>query len=168
MMETQGINLVKISKFGTAFFFAKGGFRKIRYHLDYQRHTGPEYYNIHKESGWKLYFAKRRFNIWGQEYAREAPAFYSDKQSRLAHAKRVATTYTFMPLYFIVFYSIQTVMRLIFYPWNNYFIIFLGLFGTAICWFSLWAAIPIRYYLRIKRSVKAGDHSTGYNGDADK
>ena len=109
LMEEKGFNLYRVNRFGTTFYFQKGTPRKMKYCADYQNRSNENYFELHREAGWKSVFISRTFlqkwTIWSREYSlsEECPQFYSDSSHLVKHAKRVAITYTslFFPLIFM-------------------------------------------------------------------
>ncbi len=105
-MEEQGLNLYRVGKLGTTFFFLKGSPRKVSYCADYQNLGNESYLDFHREAGWKSvyisYSSLQKWTIWGREYSEgeEKPQIYSDRSHLLKHAKKVAIAYTilFFPL----------------------------------------------------------------------
>lgn len=118
-MEEEGYNLYRVSKLGTAFTFLVGSPRKISYCLDYQNIAKENVFHFHQESGWENIFANnsslQKWTIWSKEYheGEEKPRLYSDKETRLMHAKKIAITYTviFLPLVLMYIYLIQDYVR---------------------------------------------------------
>jgi hypothetical protein len=156
-MESLGYNLYRMSRLGNSFFFIKGQPRKIKYCVDYQNKANPQYFNLNKESGWKLIFTSlsriQSLNVWSQEYTDELPLFYSDKESKLKHAKRFALTYSlcFFPLcilyIFLIIFDVFIIKNVNLMPLPN-----LILYLLLICEFGFFAARTILYYFRIKKS----------------
>lgn len=162
-MELKGFNLYRVNKIGNVFYFIKGEPRRIAYRLDYQRGPTESYYAIHREAGWKEKFVSysnmENWTIWSQTYeeGEERPQLYSDRTSRLKHAKRIAITYTaaFLPLvtfyiYFIISYISRADSIQDWFLWNSsgMFMIAILIFGSII--FRIWA-----YYGRLRRETAA-------------
>lgn len=99
-MEAKGYNLLRMGKIGNSFYFKVGEPRKVKYHVDYQGRKGSNYFSLNEESGWKLYFTSltrlMSISVWGQEYEETVPAYYSDHESEVKHAKKFMWTYLAM------------------------------------------------------------------------
>ena len=160
-MESRGYNLVRMSSMGNSFYFISGEPRKMKFHFDYQNITDPSYFNLNKESGWKLFFTSlsrmQCSNVWGKEYTEEPPQFYSDKDSKRKNAKRFALTYSliFGPL---CAYYIYLMGQLLFtdflVPRSQWFTsdyIIISLFALVCVGVGSCAVRTIRYYFRIKK-----------------
>ncbi len=162
-MELKGFNLHRVNKIGNVFYFIKGEPQHIAYRVDYQRSPTESYYSIHREAGWKEKFVSysnmENWTIWSQSYEgkEERPQLYSDRSSRLKHAKRIALTYTvvFSPLVaFYIYFIIGNISRadtmqdwLSWYS-SGLFIIAILIFGTFIV--RIWA-----YYGRLRKQAAA-------------
>lgn len=115
-MEENGLNLYRVGKTGTAFYFIKGSPRKVRYCADYQNRTDNSYFDIHRGAGWKNeFFTKlsfQKWTIWSREYGENEvpPQIYSDKSHRLKHAKRIAFTYSVIFLPLVIIYTFDMFM----------------------------------------------------------
>jgi hypothetical protein len=120
-MESKGYNLYRMNKGGRTFYFLVGSPRKIKYAVDYQIQIKSTYYNMNIECGWKLIFTSTNFKsitVWSHEYSKDEDIqeFYSDKQSKLRHARKYALFcfITFIILYAIFVYAISKEAFLIF------------------------------------------------------
>lgn len=158
-MESRGYHLVRMSKLGNSFYFVSSESRKMKFHVDYQNSTDPSYYNLNKESGWKLFFTSlsrtQSNNVWGNEYTDEPPMFYSDKESTLKHAKKFALTcsLSFFPV--CVLYIFITIMLFIsnLHTSNIHSIIAICIIYSVVCIeFGSFAVRTILYYFRVKKS----------------
>ncbi|WP_422124433.1 DUF2812 domain-containing protein [Planococcus sp. X10-3] len=162
-MELKGFNLHRVNKLGNVFYFITGEPRRIAYRVDYQRGPTESYYAIHREAGWKEKFVSysnmEKWTIWSQVYAEaeERPQLYSDRSSRLKHAKRIAITYTalFFPLVAFYIYFITSIISRAdtiqdWFIWNSsgVFMIAILVFSTFI--FRIWA-----YYGRLRKQTTA-------------
>lgn len=160
-MELKGFHLHRVNKIGNVFTFIKGDPQRIAYRVDYQRGPTESYYAIHREAGWKEKFVSysnmENWTIWSQAYeeGEERPQLYSDRSSRLKHAKRIAMTYTalFFPLvafyiYFIIniMVSAETIQDGFLWNSSGVFMIAVLIFGTFI--FRIWA-----YYGRLRKQT---------------
>lgn len=152
-MEEEGNNLVSMSRLGNSFYFIRGEPRKMKFHVDYQNKTDPSYFNLNKESGWKLFFTSltrfQTFVVWGQEYTGSPPTFYSDKESKLKQARRLALTFSlsFFPiciLYIVLLFSFFKTDFL------NWFLIIT--FMILIFELGFFAFRTIFYYFRVKKT----------------
>lgn len=162
-MEQKGFNLHCVNSIGNVFYFIKGEPRKIAYRLDYQSGPTESYFAIHREAGWNEKFVSysniEKWTIWSKAYGEgEArPQLYSDRSSRLKHAKRIALTYTalFFPLVaFYIYFIINIIMTADtiqeWFLWNSsgMFLIAILVFGSLI--FRTWA-----YYTRLRKEAIA-------------
>jgi len=159
-MESQGFNLVRMSKIGNSFYFIKGTPRNMKYHVDYQLKKNPRYFKVNEESGWKLFFTSvtRYFaiSVWGQEYTDVEPEYYSDQENKVKHAKRFMLSYIawLLPmsfLYFIMFgFSLYAYQQLELFQ-GNFLLYFAPLMfllvGIEFLYFSFRL---MRYYGRVK------------------
>ena len=158
-MAQKGFVLYRLSKIGNSFFFMKGEPKKVKYMVDYQNQTTPEYFNINAEVGWTLLFTSLSRNmtyiVWSKEYEEEEPMFYSDTQSKLKQAKRLAITFslTFLPL--SIFYIILIIMRFTFLDINSPLInLDMILFAVLSSELGFFALRTILYYRRVKNKLK--------------
>lgn len=114
--ESVGYNLYKVGRLGTLFYFSKGSPRHMAYHADYQLTGDEEYYNLHREAGWKSVYSSfsslQKWTIWSREYSagEERPQMYSDPFHRLKHARKIALSYSllFLPILLLYALNIQT------------------------------------------------------------
>lgn len=157
-MEGRGYHLVRMSKLGNSFYFISSEPRKMKFHVDYQNSTDPSYYNLNKESGWKLFFTSisrtQSNNVWGNEYTDEPPLFYSDKESTLKHARRFALTYS---LSFLSLCAVYIFMMIMLFPIlqdmkNSLFIGQYILYSILCVELGAFAMRTILYYFRVKKS----------------
>jgi len=148
-----------MSSLGNSFYFISSEPRKMKFHVDYQNITDPSYFNLNKESGWKLFFTSpsriQCNNVWGKEYTDEPPKFYSDKESTLKHAKRFALTYSlsFLPLCALYIFAMGK------FYFTDFLVLhrqsFFGVFFiyAVVCIeFGSFAMRTILYYFRVKKS----------------
>ncbi|KHE70683.1 DUF2812 domain-containing protein [Halobacillus sp. BBL2006] len=159
-MEEEGYQLQRISFSGVRYHFVKHSSRKVRYAVDYYKKSHqPGYFDIHRETGWRLMFvSKSTFSKWAicsKEYTEIPPQFYSDREEKMDHAKRVAVTFTSIygtltflyVINFTMLLDIQTHAGVDRLSWMLYII-----YGVVVVEF-VWLAIkPIAYYLRVKKS----------------
>jgi len=147
-MEQKGYNLLRMSKLGNSFYFEKGRPRNVKYHVDYQNKNDHDYFNINKESGWDLFFTSVTrffaFSVWGQIYDDEMPTFYTDRETKIKHARRFDIGLSIM--YFSTFTSIND---LDFSSWLLFTPIMFIIISLE---YSVFAYRIIRYYFRIKKS----------------
>ncbi|EFU40686.1 hypothetical protein PVOR_17479 [Paenibacillus vortex V453] len=108
-MEEQGLNLFRVGKTGTVFYFKIGSPRKISYCADYQNNTDESYFDIHRDAGWESAYVStssfQKWTLWSREYSmgEEEPQIYSDKSHQLKHARRIAVTYSCMFIPLVIF-----------------------------------------------------------------
>lgn len=108
-METKGFHLVKVSTFGTTFYFAKGEARNVTYCVDYQNMEDVNYFNIHKEAGWKQIYTTwgkfQKWTIWSQQIEDEERVhIYDDGDHLLKHSKRIMKTNFSISIFLIIVY----------------------------------------------------------------
>ncbi|MEY9094068.1 DUF2812 domain-containing protein [Paenibacillus sp. RC84] len=109
-MEEHGLNLYRVGKTGTVFYFTMGSPRKVSYCADYQTIADEGYFDIHRDAGWKSAFIStssiQKWTLWSREYSmdEEQPQIYSDKSHQLKHARRIAITYSCMFLPLMILY----------------------------------------------------------------
>ena len=160
-MAEDGYRLIQLSRPGYSFYFLEGEPHKVKFHIDYQNKTDPAYFNLNKESGWKLFFTSlsrfQNLSVWGQEYTDESPMFYSDSESRIKHARRFALTYSicFFPMCILfIFMVVRNLLFLGNFGPNGG--IFLTLLLNLILIFELgfFATRTLLYYFRVKKAAK--------------
>ncbi|KZZ82636.1 DUF2812 domain-containing protein [Bacillus sp. SJS] len=104
--ERKGFHLYRVSRTGTVFYFKKGNPRQVRYCADYQNISNEQYYEMHRDAGWKSVFTSKsslqKWTIWSRAYGalEERPNLYSDKIHRLKHARKIVFSYSllFLPI----------------------------------------------------------------------
>lgn len=158
-MESRGYHLVRMGKLGNSFYFISSEPRKMKFHVDYQNSTDPSYFNLNKESGWKLFFTSlsrtQSNNVWAKEYTEEPPMFYSDKESTLKHAKRFALTYSlsFLPLCAMYIFAMGKFYFTDFLvPQRHSFIGLFIMYSVLCIELGSFAMRSILYYFRVKKS----------------
>jgi len=161
-MESQGYHLVRMSSMGSSFYFIRSEPRKMKFHFDYQNITDPSYFNLNKESGWKLFFTSpsriQCSNVWGKEYTEEPPLFYSDKESTLKHAGRFALTYSliFGPLCALYIFMVgKSLIADYLAPQRQMFstdYIVFATFALICIEYGFLTMRTILYYFRVKKS----------------
>ena len=161
-METKGFHLVKVSAFGTTFYFAKGEARNVAYCVDYQNTADVMYFNIHLQSGWNnVYTSKgpmQKWTIWSQlmDGDEERPLIYDDGDHLLKHAKRIMKTQVSICIFLIAIYLFNFSLNL-----NSLVrgyqgkiqIVGLLLMLIGIGLFSFLAVRTFRFYQRTKEKV---------------
>lgn len=162
-MAQNGYHLIKLSKLGFSFYFLKGEPRKSKFHIDYQNKTDPAYFNLNKESGWKLFFTSlsrfQNLSVWGQEYTEEPPMFYSDRESQIKHARNFALTYSlfFYPVCILLAFTVirnLILLNKISLEWM--FVLNTVLFIILILELGFFATRTVLYYFRVKKIAKDG------------
>ncbi|WP_461204746.1 DUF2812 domain-containing protein [Clostridium sp. DL1XJH146] len=119
-MEKQGFNLIEINKIGNSFYFEKGEIRKISYVADYQNRTNDDYYEIHRQTGWNVFFTSpfnlTKWTLWAKEYddGEEKPVLYSTKKERIKQARKMAMMMSicYIPMILISISMIISYIRL--------------------------------------------------------
>lgn len=92
-MALEGYQLVRVK--GQRFVFEKGERKQVSYVYDYQVKVSPNYYDIHKESGWQLKFTSPyaiiKSSLWMKEYAHgeEKPQLTYDSSEKKALVRNV-------------------------------------------------------------------------------
>lgn len=162
-MEEQGLNLYRVSRTGTVFYFTIGSPRKVSYCADYQNITDEGYFEIHKDAGWKRVFTSNSFlqkwTLWNREYSmgEEPPQIYSDKSHQLKHARRVAITYSCMFLPLVIVYILiigSNIQRMFNYNLDKMQIINMILFVLLILTFGSYSIRTWLYYRRLSKRYK--------------
>jgi hypothetical protein len=161
-MELQGFNLYRMNKLGIRFYFIKGKPRQMKYAVDFQKNTNPTYFNLNKECGWNLIFTSpwssmQTMTVWSQAYSEDGivPEFYSDAQSRIHHAKKIAITYSLIfftvCILFIGLIILELSMWNIKYhmPWHS-----ILLQTIIIIEFGYFALRTILFYFRVKKNER--------------
>lgn len=103
-MASKGYSLCKVDNSGNKFYFTKGEVKKIKYVIDYQSEVTRDYYEVHKEDGWKLKYRNKdeynHWNLWSREYEGVEPEIYTDYMDLLDYAKNLFISHTikFIPL----------------------------------------------------------------------
>nr|WP_255437639.1 DUF2812 domain-containing protein [Thalassobacillus sp. CUG 92003] len=159
-MEKKGYQLSKVSMMGTRFLFVNGTPMNVCYTVDYQRGQSHGYFDLHHEAGWQLMFANNsslsKWSIWAKPYEDTRPEFYSDRNHKLRHARRVAMTHgvTFglLALMYVAMIGLNVttlyrdgMSRL---DWMLFFI-----YGFVIIEFAIIVSKSVRYYLRVKHTA---------------
>ena len=160
-MAEDGYRLIQLSRPGKSFYFLKAEPHKEKFHIDYQNKTDPAYFNLNKESGWKLFFTSlsrfQNLSVWGQEYTDEPPMFYSDRESRIKHARRFALTYSicFYPMCILfMFIVVRNILFLVnFGPSSSIFLTML-LYMLLVFEFGFFATRTLLYYFRVKKAAR--------------
>jgi hypothetical protein len=163
-MEEKGLNLYRVSKIGTTFYFIVGGPRKVSYCADYQNIADESYFDIHREAGWKMVFnsigSLQKWSIWSHEYleGEGRPQIYSDKSNQLKHAKRIAITYSCIFLPLVIVYLLNLGFSIDWMVSGNIDIDKLRIFNMIIMFLATlsFGSYSIRtwlYYMRLKKSL---------------
>ena len=157
-LAAEGWRFYRFNQLGTVFYFVKSEPCKIKFVVDYQNEAKDEYFLNGKDDGWKLEFTSASrlqcFVVWSKEYdGNEAPEFYSDGETKLRHAKRMAYTFgimltacaavMIMSSFVIVQEQMSESMPL--------FIYFMLLYLIVLVEFGVFASRSICYYIRTKR-----------------
>jgi uncharacterized membrane protein (DUF485 family) len=160
-MESKGFNLIRMSKIGNSFYFIKGETRRMKYHVDYQVKKDTTYFKLNQESGWKLFFTSltRYFaiSVWGQEYTQAPPAYYSDQESRVKHAKKFAFSYAvwLIPMSIMYFalcgFLGYGLFNSSYFRLNRWVVITPIMFLIVGLEFSIFAYRIVSYYYRVKK-----------------
>lgn len=159
-MAEDGYRLIQLSRLGNSFYFLKGEPHKAKFHIDYQNKTDPAYFNLNKESGWKLFFTSlsrfQNLSVWGQEYTGEPPMFYSDSESRIKHARRFALTYSLCFFPMCILYILLIVGNIL----NNSdvslsrMIVQNLVFSVLVFEFGFFATRTLLFYFRVKKAAR--------------
>lgn len=162
-MEEQGLNLHRINKLGTAFFFIKGEPRNVSYVADYQNNTDKSYFDMHQEAGWTLMYTSNAFlskwSIWAHIYeeGEAQPELYSDSTHMLKHARRVAITYSaffgsfILMLIGVIALNLNLAVRS---GMDELDLLLFILQGILIAEFGMFIVKSLLYYRRVKRDIE--------------
>ena len=163
-MEAKGFHLVKVSTFGTTFYFVKGRARTVTYCVDYQKMTDGTYFNLHSEAGWKKVYTSigpiQKWTIWSQivEGDEERPLIYDDADHLLQYAKRIMITQVSFCIFLIVIYlfnlSLNIDMLVMGFSGNMLIVILGSLVTMLILMFSIgfFIFLAVRTCLFYKRT----------------
>ncbi|GAA3413676.1 DUF2812 domain-containing protein [Paenibacillus hodogayensis] len=164
-MEEQGLNLYRVGKTGTVFYFTTGNPRKVSYCADYQNIADEGYFYIHRDAGWKSAFTSnssiQKWTLWSREYSmgEEQPQIYSDKSDQLKHARRIAITYSCMFLPLVIFYILNigsNIHLMSNHTLDKLQIINMTLFVLLILNFGAFSIRTWLYYRRLSKRYKYG------------
>lgn len=158
-LAAEGWKFYRFNPLGTVFYFIKSEPCKIKFVVDYQNEAQEEYFMNGKDDGWKLEFTSvsrlQCFVVWTKEYddASEPPEFYSDGETKLKHAKRMAYTFgiTFSVCGAIIIGSGIMVMGEYMKESIGFLVYFTALYSVLLAEFSFFAAKTIGFYIRTKR-----------------
>ena len=157
-METKGLRLVKVSTFGTTFYFAKGEARTITYCVDYQNMADVNYFNIHKEAGWKKIYTSwgklQKWTIWSQqiENNEERILIYDDAEHLLKHSRRIMKTNFSISLFLIVIYLFNLFLNMSSFDEVRVFGVVVN--GLGLSLFGFLTARTWLYYKRVKSKAR--------------
>jgi hypothetical protein len=162
-MEEQGLNLYRVSKTGTAFYFIKGSPRRISYCVDYQNISSESYFDFFRSAGWMSVFISlsslQKWTIWSREYSEieEQPQIYSDKTNHLKHARRIATAYSllFLPMIIMSMLNLGIVIEEISNSnMSKLNMLTIVLYVICLIIFGSYTARTWLYYIRLKNGYK--------------
>lgn len=157
-MAAKGNHFVGI--FGTRFRFERGAPKRVAYVHDLQWKVGPNYYDIHKSTGWQLKFSTRytfmKHSLWMKEYevGEEKPQFTYDAVEKKAKVRKVVLGNIGFTLLFATLYGFILKTNVALYQdigWSTFGIIFVSLFVVS---FAIPGSIliqTVRYFLRNRR-----------------
>jgi len=119
VQEKKGYHLVRVSTFGSTFYFVKGEGRSISYCVDYQNIEDSHKFHFHKQMGWTNVFTSswgpiQKWTIWSQSYEenQEKPRLYGDSYHLLKHAKRVMITQLSLCVFLVIINMFNISMNL--------------------------------------------------------
>ena len=157
-LAAEGWKFYRFNKLGTVFYFVKSQPCKLKFVVDYQNEAKDEYFLNGKDDGWKLEFTSlsrlQCFVVWSKEYeGNEAPEFYSDVETKLRHAKRMAYTFGII-LTVCAFITILSSFMMVEAEMSEsmpMFVFFMLLFLMLLVEYGVFASKAICYYIRTKR-----------------
>ena len=157
-LAAEGWKFYRFNQLGTVFYFVKSEPCKLKIVVDYQNEAKDEYFLNGKDDGWKLEFTSvsrlQCFVVWSKEYeGDEAPEFYSDGETKLKHARRMAYTFgTMLTLFaFMMIFSLS-IMAIDFMTESMaMFVYIVLLFMLVMVECGVFASRAIGYYIRTKR-----------------
>ena len=161
-METKGFHLVKVSTFGTTFYFTKGEARKVTYCADYQNMEDVNYFNIHKDFGWKEIYTSwgkvQKWTIWGRQIGdtEERTHIYDDAEHLLKHSKRIMKTNFSISIFLIIIYLFNLLLNL-----SSFFFFFdVRVMGIVVngMGIGLFGFLTVRTWLYYKRMKGKAEH----------
>lgn len=156
-LAAEGWRFYRFNQLGTVFYFVKSEPCKLKFVVDYQNEAKDEYFLDGKDGGWKLEFTSvsrlQCFVVWSKEYTGdEAPEFYSDGETKLRHAKRMAYTFGIMLTFCAFIMILSSFMMVEDQLWESMpmLIYFMLLYLLILVEFGVFAARSICYYIRTK------------------
>lgn len=154
-MEREGWNFYRFDKMGTTFYFIKGEPRNVRFIVDYQDEISDEYLNMNIEDGWKLQFKSIArvggYIVWLKECENGEEDIYTDRESLLSRAKKLALIYGLVFIPVVVIYTMLIILlnkEQMAAGFNLYMIV---IFIVVIVEYGIFAGKSIGYYLRIRK-----------------
>lgn len=94
-MAAEGYRLVKVSRYGSSFFFIKAPKEKKVFVADFQMRKQSDYDSFHTENDWKKVYSSlysfMNWTIWAKEYDLEEkrPAIYHLANQRLTNGRKI-------------------------------------------------------------------------------
>ena len=158
-MAAEGWKFYRFNKLGTVFYFIKSEPCRMKFVVDYQNEATDEYFLAAKDDGWKLHFTSmsrmQSFAVWAKEYdGEDEPEFYSDHESNLKRARRMALTFG-IPFVFIMAFSIFVVISTLRHLSEGDVVssvIMIAIYLTLTVEYGVFAFRTIGYYLRIRKN----------------
>ncbi|MCH5194661.1 MAG: DUF2812 domain-containing protein [Oscillospiraceae bacterium] len=157
-LAAEGWKFYRFNQLGTVFYFVKSEPCKLKIVVDYQNEAKDEYFLNGKDDGWKLEFTSvsrlQCFVVWSKEYeGDEAPEFYSDGETKLKHARRMAYTFgTMLTLFALMMIFSLSIMAIDFMTESMaMFVYIVLLFMLVMIECGVFASRAIGYYIRTKR-----------------
>src|SRR5262245_53049301 len=92
-MEAEGWHLFRVTWGGTRFHFHRGEPRKMRYCVDYQNTTDPNYVGIFEDAGWEKMLSYAGWYFWRMPYSDKKPEIFTDLDSLIERNKRLITLF---------------------------------------------------------------------------
>lgn len=161
-MASQGWLLYRMSIFGHSFYFVKGKPCAARFAMDYQNELSEEYFAMNREAGWKLEFRSisrlGAYAAWYREFESEEEAtdFYTDGQSQIMHARRLAVTYGIFCAVMLACsaYEVFVMLRNDAKSADYKLGYFTGLLFVLMLEMALFGGKSLAYYIRIRRKYQ--------------
>lgn len=158
-MAAEGWRFYRFDTTGNCFYFVKSEPVKLKFVADYQNEATDEYFTSCKDDGWHLEFTSimrvMSFVIWSKEYEGDTPPeFYSDPESKLRHAKRLALTIG-IPTAAVLICAVSIVIDNLFFspPEEADISLAVGYLTFSVI-YSIIGGNSVGYYIRTRKKYK--------------
>ncbi len=159
-MALEGWKFYRLNEAGTVFYFIKSEPCRLKFVVDYQNEATDEYFLSAKDDGWKLEFTSitriQSFVIWSQEYEGDTPPeFYTDAETTLKRARRMAYTFGF-PMLIIAAGAVFVVAKMFgeLAEDLSQMITLILIYAVLAVEYGIFSAKTIGYYIRMRKKYK--------------